>query len=239
MMRNKKHIRMFAAQLAAVLCIGSMSVTAFAGGGDGEPYYTGEPEDSAETTGGYEPEPLTPEGNMTLVDDIDGDTAQDKQFITVVTKNGNYFYIIIDRADEGENTVHFLNQVDERDLLSLMEEEETETAPPACTCGEKCKAGQVNTACPVCRNNLSECMGIEKAAEQPEPEPEQPAKKGNPGVLLLVLLILGGGGVFAYMKFVKPKQTGRISADPDDYLIDDEEYENEDVPETEDTEDEI
>ena len=37
---------------------------------------------------------------MTLVDDIAGESAGDKQFITVVTKGGNYFYIIIDRAEE-------------------------------------------------------------------------------------------------------------------------------------------
>ena len=59
-------------------------------------------------------EPLTPDGNATLVDDFGGN----KQLITVTTKNGNYFYILIDRDDEGEDTVHFLNQVDEADLYS-------------------------------------------------------------------------------------------------------------------------
>lgn len=50
---------------------------------------------------------ITPKGNATLVDDFYGD----KQLITVTTKAGNYFYILIDRANEDKETsVHFLNQ---------------------------------------------------------------------------------------------------------------------------------
>ena len=125
-MKNKKVIRLFTAILAVVLCMTAFSVTAFAGGGDGD-YYTGEPAETTlepteePATGGMEPEgqPLTPEGNTTLVDDYYGD----KQLITVTTKAGNYFYILIDRANEDKETaVHFLNQVDEADLMALMED---------------------------------------------------------------------------------------------------------------------
>ena len=63
---------------------------------------------------------LTPDGNLSLIDDMGSSTRSGKQFITVETKNGNMFYLIIDRDDEGEETVHFLNQVDEADLLTLM-----------------------------------------------------------------------------------------------------------------------
>ena len=62
---------------------------------------------------------LTPNGNMTLVDDY---VIEGTQYITVQTKNGNYFYIIIDRNAETEN-VHFLNKVDEADLLPLLDKE--------------------------------------------------------------------------------------------------------------------
>ena len=133
-MKHKKLFRSVTALLAALVLMGGFSVTAFAGGGDVSdepptPVTETEPE---ETTGGYEPQPLTPEGNMSLVDDITGEASGDKQFITVVTKNGNYFYIIIDRAEDGENTVHFLNQVDEADLTALMEDGQTEA--PVCSC---------------------------------------------------------------------------------------------------------
>ena len=136
-MRSKKIIRLFTAMLAVALCTTAFSVPVSAGGGDGEPYYTetAEPEvteePQEEATGGMEPEgqPLTPEGNATLVDDFYGD----KQLITVTTKAGNYFYILIDRANEdAETAVHFLNQVDEADLLALMEDGEVQETPAVC-----------------------------------------------------------------------------------------------------------
>ena len=66
---------------------------------------------------------LTPPGNLTLVDDLSGIQTLDKQFITVTTRNGNYFYIIIDRAGERDN-VHFLNLVDEYALLQILQGED-------------------------------------------------------------------------------------------------------------------
>lgn len=238
-MRSKKIIRLFTAMLAVVLCTTAFAVPASAGGGDGEPYYTETPEASEpveepqeEAAGGMEPDgqPLTPEGNATLVDDFYGD----KQLITVTTKAGNYFYILIDRANEdAETAVHFLNQVDEADLLALMEDGEVQETPAVCTCTEKCQAGAVNTSCEVCAVNMAECAGAEL---EPEPEPEPEAESGGGGALalVLVLLVLGGGGAFAYIKFIKPKQTAKASADPDDYDFEDEEdYINEDEPEQE------
>mgnify|MGYP000697777180 CR=1 FL=1 len=56
-MKNKKIIRLFTAALAVALCATAFAVPAFAGGGDGEPYYTetAEPEvteePQEETTG--------------------------------------------------------------------------------------------------------------------------------------------------------------------------------------------
>jgi len=40
-----------------------------------------------------------------------------------VSKSGNTFYLVIDRNAKGQQTVHFMNLVDEADLLALMEED--------------------------------------------------------------------------------------------------------------------
>jgi len=219
---NKKIFRTLTALCAAFLLMGGVSVTAFAQ----------TPEDVTDDSGVIyeEPEkeePLTPDGNATLVDDFGGN----KQLITVTTKAGNYFYILIDRDDEGENTVHFLNQVDDADLFALLEDrnEQAEEAPAVCTCTEKCEAGKVNTACPICKNDLTACTGKE-AAPEPEEETEQPVEKSGMGglAIFLIVALLGGGCAFYYFKFMKPKQSVKGSTDLEDFDFED--Y-DEDAPE--------
>ena len=152
---------------------------------------------------------LTPDGNLTLVDDVGSADKSGKQFITAVTKNGNYFYIIIDRDDEGNETVHFLNQVDEADLLMLMSEEEA------------AKYTEPVEETPV----ATEPDETEPEPDVVEPEPEKPKTNMMPAVLVMVALI-GGGGFFVFKKMQeKKKEKEAAKPDPDaDYVDDDEDY---------------
>ena len=213
---NKKILRTLTALCAALMLTGGFSVTAFA--------QTPEGQDATDDSGVVyeEPEkeePLTPDGNATLVDDFGGN----KQLITVTTKNGNYFYILIDRDDEGEDTVHFLNQVDEADLMALTETGEATKKPEVCNCTEKCEVGKVNTSCPVCATTLTGCTGKEPTPT-PTEQPEEPKEKdGNPGAVLALVLfvLLGGGAAFYYFKFVKPKHNVKGSTDLEDFDFED------------------
>ena len=147
--------------------------------------------------------PLTPEGNLTVVDDYqttfsDG-TAQ--QFITLVSKSGAYFYLIIDRAADGDQTAHFLNMVDEADLMALMDEEDIPEPEPE----------------------------PEPAPEpEPLPEPEPEEEEDGAGKFILVLLVLAGiagGGAYLWVKMQQKKREAEENKpDPDaDYREDEEE----------------
>ena len=182
---------------------------------------------------------LTPEGNLTLVDDIQQTESVDsngvvhsKQFVTLQSKNGNYFYLVIDRSGETEN-VYFLNLVDEADLMALMEG--GEVTPKTCTCKDKCVAGHVDTTCPVCSTNMTECTGKEPVQEQSDTDTEenkdeqQPEEKKstNPALIIVLVLALGGGAAYYFLKVKKnqPKTKGSTDLNEYDFGEDDTEME--------------
>ena len=200
-MKNK--IRIFATLIAVLICLGGFSVTAYAGGGEDCDYYT-EPEEPESTESGEtttESQSLTPDGNLTLVDNIESDAAEDKQFITVQTKDGNYFYIVIDRSGDTDN-VYFLNLVDEADLLALIDDEDIQLqATPSVT---------ETTAEP------------KETTEPADTDEQQEDETGNNSALVvpLVVLLLGGGGALVYFKLIKPKKNIKGGVDLDEYDFD-------------------
>ena len=221
--------RFAAGLLAILLCLCSFSMPVFASGTDPAPEPLPEIAEEEPTTGGMEPEgvSITPKGNATLVDDFYGD----KQLITVTTKAGNYFYILIDRANEDKETaVHFLNQVDDADLQALLEDGKKE--PEVCTCTAKCGAGAVNTACPVCKNNLTACNGPEPKPQPEEEKPQEEKPSGMGGlVVFFVVVLLGGGAALYFLKFKKEKADTTGNDDLAEYDFGEDEDDEDEVPE--------
>ena len=204
--------------LSVALCAG-MAAPAFAYGGEPveeveQPVLTATPDESdAVTVTDEESGALTPEGNLTLVDDYHTNYSDGsgQQFITLVSKSGNTFYLVIDRNAKGQQTVHFMNLVDEADLLALMEED----AADAYT-AEKEAAAQAE------QDRLKAEKEAKKAAEeaaasgteQPKENKVTKIASGFLGVVVLIALA-AGGGFYAFTKQKQKKQAEKEALDPD------------------------
>ncbi len=182
-----KRFRVVAAALCAAFLMCGITTTAYAGGGEEWEDGTGgtsweglDPVEPAEPPATPEPEPnpFTPDGQGTMVDNA---TDQDgKEFFTIMAADESVFYLVIDRQRETEN-VYFLNAVTVADLMALAELSPEAVPEP-----------------------LPEPEP--EPITEPEPEPE-PEKSSGARTLLLVLAVLAiGGGAGWYFKIYRPKQ---------------------------------
>ena len=203
--------------VSAVLCIG-MAAPAFAYEGDTTPVE--EPvlpeiveEEDAVTITDEETGALTPEGNLTLVDDYytNYSDGSGQQFITMVSKSGATFYLVIDRNAKGQQTVHFMNLVDEGDLLTLMEEEDAEAYNAEKEAAKQAELDKLKA------EEEAKKAAEEAAASGTEQPTENKVTKIASGFLgVVVLIALAAGGIFyAFTKQKQKKQAEKEALDPD------------------------
>ena len=225
--------------VSAALCVG-MAAPAFAFEGEAapveQPVLPEVVEEDAVTVTDETSGALTPEGNLTLVDDYHTNYSDGsgQQFITLVSKSGNTFYLVIDRNAKGQQTVHFMNLVDESDLLALMEED----AADAYT-AEKEAAAQAE------QDRLKAEEEAKKAAEEAAtaatPKENKVTKYAGAflGVVALIALAAGGGFYF-YRQQMQKKKAEKEALDPDaDYTEDKGDFDiPTDVPDEDETPDE-
>lgn len=125
--------------------------------------------------------PFSVPGNGELLDDKTSDDT--KRFLTIQTKSGNTFFLVLDHSSDTEN-VYMLSMVDENDLAAFTEEKEkpsialpeAETAPAA--------------------------EELEATGEQKQ----EPTENRKSAIFAVLLLILAVSGAAYYFKVAKPKK---------------------------------
>lgn len=178
-------------------------------------------EENSENNGAF-----SENGNLTLVDDIAGESSEGLQYMTVTTKSGATFYLVIDRTTDSEN-VYFLNQVDELDLMAIMDDAQ--------------KTEYENSL--VEQEPVEDITASDNIEEPSEPVVEDTADEkveiqtANPALYAVIAVaavaIIGG-----YMFMKKKGKKADDGLDEDLEFYDDEEYENDDEQEPEFAEEE-
>ena len=207
--------------VSAVLCAG-MAAPAFAFEGEAapveQPVLPEVVEEDVVTVTDETSGALTPEGNLTLVDDYytNYSDGSGQQFITLVSKSGNTFYLVIDRNSKGAQTVHFMNLVDEADLLALMEEEDADAYTAEKEAAAKAEQDKLKAE----EEAKKAAEEAEKAADAPKENKVTKYAAGFLGVVALIALVAGGGAYF-FIQQKNKKQAEKEAIDPDaDYTED-------------------
>ena len=233
-----------ALMLSVALCAG-MAAPAFAYGGEPteeveQPVLTSTTdEEDVVTVTDEETGALTPEGNLTLVDDYHTNYSDGsgQQFITLVSKSGNTFYLVIDRNAKGQQTVHFMNLVDESDLLALMEDEDADAYT-----AEKEAAAQAELERKQAEEDAKKAEEEAAASGTEQPKENKITKYAATFLGVIALVALAAGSRFyVFMKQKQKKQAEKEALDPDaDYTEDKGDFEIpvEDEPDADEASDE-
>ena len=162
----------------------------------------------AETGEPTEGKPFSMGGNMKTVDLLYS-KATNKQFITVQTRKGETYYLVIDYdkpldKDGEQYETYFLNLVDDRDLFGVVSKDEQPTPEP--------------TATPT-----------PKPTAEPKPEAERTTDStAMMALVLLVVLIAGGAAAFIMLgkkKDTQPRYTELDDEDDEEEIGEDNEEE--------------
>ena len=229
MIKRMRRFTLLLLLLSVLLCQSGATALAYTNEGGNPGVTVEEPEPSPSPTPAPTPAPtpegqITPDGNLSLVDDLDYSARGGLQFMTVTTRNGHVYYIVIDRTANSQN-VYFLNQVDEYDLMNVLSDGDREQL-------EKDKA---STSQPKPQNVVA-VQPVETA--KPSGAEQQRPAKGDldsdvirvaffAGLALLVVLAY-------YILKIRPQKQGAF--DDEEEEEEEEEYENEDEDETEERE---
>lgn len=160
-----------------------------------------------------------PAGNGRLIEDVlDGDV--NRQFLTIQSKNGNTFYIIVDKDSKGKENVYFMNLVDEYDLMAFADKfpdavkEETEEAEQPVVTDKNGKPVETT----IKTDDKSNSEASERTSNS-----ENNGGNNNMLLILIGVVVLGGGAAFYFFKVKgKPKDNKKIDIDEDEDEYDDE-----------------
>ena len=149
-------------------------------------------EDTGRVSGESNNSAFSTPGNAQLVDDKENDDT--KQFLTIQTKKGNTFYMVIDRSSNTEN-VYMMSLVDENDLAEFLDET------------EKDKETEESTV--VIPETTPETTPAEEETEVKKEEKSGMNVKGLAAIV--VAAILGFAGIAVYKKHGRSKDEDYVS----------------------------